>query len=153
MPGSSTSTCANPTGTPSARATHKWPRCCASSRSAWLVVSASTDAGAWPARSVAAASSMAGNSRRSLGRALAILYIISAQSSAAARRRAAQDELEKTLQICEGLVRTNPELLERLIEAVHPHGRIAERLCADGIPSSKRREQNLVLCQTQALHA
>src|SRR5688500_1097224 len=77
----------------------------------------------------------------------------SAHTSAAPRRRAVQDELEKILQIFEGLVRTTPESLEWLIEAIHPHGWIAERLRADGIPSRERRKKDLLLRQTQLLHA
>jgi hypothetical protein len=47
-----------------------------------------------------------------------------------------QDEVEKASQIWDGSIGRKAELLEWLIEAVHPDRRIAERLCARRIPST-----------------
>src|SRR5437773_2813443 len=76
-----------------------------------------------------------------------------APASTFLRRRLAQHEIEKTVQIGGGLVRTNAQFLERLIEAVHPERRIAERLRAGGVPSPKSREQYVLLREMQPLHA
>jgi hypothetical protein len=48
----------------------------------------------------------------------------------------ARHVIYETIQVRDRPIRVNRQLLERLIESVHPHRGITERLCTGGIPAS-----------------
>jgi len=56
-----------------------------------------------------------------------------------------QHEIEQPLQVDDGSVRTDAQLLEWLIESIHPDGGISERLRAGSVPSGERRKDDLAL--------
>ena len=59
--------------------------------------------------------------------------------------RGVQHVFEQPLQIADGPVRRDAQLLEWLIEAIHPDGRIAERFRTGRVPPAKRRKDDVFL--------
>ena len=67
--------------------------------------------------------------------------------------RGVQHVFEQPLQIADGPVRRDAQLLVGLIEAIHPDGRIAERFRTGRVPAAKRRKGDVLLCEMQAIRA
>jgi hypothetical protein len=64
-----------------------------------------------------------------------------------------QDKIEQSVQIGDGPIRMQAQLLWRLIQSVYPHGWIAVRLCAGRVPSTKRGEDDVALVELETIDA